>query len=74
MTQMTVEVGGMTCDHCTAAIERAVALVGGVERVKANLASGRVEITLSGPVDESSVREAIQDEGYDVLAFDRQPA
>jgi len=34
-------VSGMTCDHCTAAIEHAVALVGGVERVRADLASGR---------------------------------
>ena len=29
MALMTIEVSGMTCDHCTAAIEHAVALVGG---------------------------------------------
>jgi copper ion binding protein len=74
MTLMAVEVGGMTCEHCTTAIERAVALVGGVEGVKADLASGRVEVMFSGPVDEPSVREAIEDEGYEVIAIGAAPA
>lgn len=74
MALMTIEVSGMTCDHCTAAIEHAVALVGGVERVRADLASGRVEVTVSGPVEESSVREAVEDEGYEVLSIARSSA
>jgi copper chaperone CopZ len=45
-----------------------------VEGVKADLASGRVEVMFSGPVDEPSVREAIEDEGYEVIAIGAAPA
>jgi len=74
MAEMTIRVSGMTCAHCNAAIERAITLIDGVDRVRADFATGRVDVAFAGQPDEPAVREAIEEEGYDVLAVDAPPA
>ena len=43
-----LRVDGMTCGHCTTAVERAVAAVAGVETVQVQLEPGLAEVTLQG--------------------------
>lgn len=62
---LTLEVAGMTCGHCAAAVGNAVAAVPGAGEVSVDLAAGVVRA--SGRPDEAAVRAAIADEGYDVL-------
>ena len=69
MTELRVQVEGMTCDHCNHAIEQAISMIQGVQRVTADFASGRVEATFTGDADEEAVREAIREEGYDVVSI-----
>jgi copper chaperone len=74
MAAITVRVGGMTCDHCTMAIERAIALIEGVATVTADFRTGVVDVIFDGGSDETSVRDAIEEEGYDVLSVAERPA
>ena len=67
MSRLTVQVDGMTCDHCNAAIEHAVAGIEGVRGVSADYGRGLVEVTFAEQPDEAAVREAIEDEGYDIV-------
>lgn len=64
--QMTVT--GMTCDHCVAAVTKAVRSTPGADAadVDIDLDSGVVKIASANPVDRDAVEAAIVDEGYEV--------
>ncbi|HEY7280795.1 MAG TPA: heavy metal-associated domain-containing protein [Actinomycetota bacterium] len=68
MPDLIVQVDGMTCDHCNRAIEHSMGGIPGVVRVSADFTNGRVAIRFEGTPDEAAVREAIEDEGYDVVS------
>ncbi len=57
-------VPGISCDHCRAAIEGALACVAGVERVEVSVDAKLV--TVAGEADETQIRAAIDDAGYDI--------
>jgi copper ion binding protein len=61
---MVMEVRGMSCDHCVAAITTAVTALPGVTGVDVDLAAGAVRV--DGSPDASAVTSAIEDAGYDV--------
>jgi copper chaperone len=63
---LLLKVSGMTCGHCVAAVTRAVKAVPSVEGMTVDLDRG--EVTVEGNPDESAVREAIAEEGYEVQA------
>jgi copper chaperone len=63
---LNLNVSGMTCGHCAAAVTNAVRAVPSVESVEVDLKLGKV--TVGGTPDENAVRRAIADEGYDVAA------
>jgi copper chaperone len=58
----TYEIEGMTCQHCVRAVERALAKVPGVKRVR-SVELGRAQI--EGAPDEQAVVAAIREEGYE---------
>lgn len=69
MEKITLKVAGMSCNHCKAAVEGALNKLAGVASVEVNLETGKVDVVY----DESSVninamKEAIEDQGYDVEA------
>jgi copper chaperone CopZ len=66
MTTVTVAVEGMTCPTCETSIEGALRRIPEVHSVRADHVSGRVEVTLDRPIEESAVRAAIEEAGYDV--------
>ena len=59
-------VSGMTCEHCVASVTEEVAEVAGVTGVDVDLASGGLTVTSETPVDESAVRSAVEEAGYEV--------
>jgi copper chaperone len=61
---LRLKVSGMTCDHCVAAVTRALKALPSVEDVTVNLGSG--EVIVRGNPDQRQVREAITEEGYEV--------
>ncbi len=56
-------VEGMTCGHCTAAVEEEVGAVSGVLSVTADLATKRVSVQGEDYAD-GEVRAAIEEAGY----------
>jgi len=74
MARTTIHVGGMTCAHCNMAIERALTEIDGVTAVTADFETGSVLVDADGPLDEPAARNAIAEEGYEVLSIDSVPA
>jgi copper chaperone len=62
----TVNVTGMTCDHCVAAVRQELGRVDGVTRVDVDLATGAVTLESDRPVDERAVAAAVEEAGYEV--------
>ena len=61
---LTLKVSGMTCGHCAQTVTKAVEGVPSVERALVDLNAGQVAI--EGGADESAIRQAIEDAGYEV--------
>ncbi len=59
-------VDGMSCGHCVNAVTEEVGEVAGVTDVAVDLESKKVTVTSEGPVDDASVRAAIDEAGYEV--------
>jgi copper chaperone len=66
MTQQTqtFTVTGMTCGHCVASVTEEISEIPGVEAVDVVLDSGAVTVTSSQPLEEQSVRAAVEEAGY----------
>ena len=66
MSTATYTVVGMTCGHCVNAVTEEVSQVPGVSAVDVDLASGGLTVTSDTPVEESVVRAAVEEAGYEV--------
>lgn len=62
----TLNVQGMTCAHCEAAVKGALEGLKGVTQVDVHLTSGKVDVTHESEVDVQALRDAVEDQGYDV--------
>jgi copper chaperone len=62
----TYTVVGMTCGHCVNAVTEEVSQLPGVTGVDVDLTSGSVTVISEAPVDESAVRAAVEEAGYEV--------
>ena len=60
MTEL--QITGMTCGHCTAAVKKALEKVSGVASADVDLAAGRATVSGTAPLD--ALIAAVQDEGY----------
>ena len=63
--QLTHSVPDMSCGHCRAAISGEVERVPGVGYVEVDLDARRVTVTGDG-IDDTAVRAAIEEAGYDI--------
>ncbi|WP_141432572.1 copper chaperone CopZ [Bacillus sp. 03113] len=67
MEKVTLNVEGMSCGHCVKAIEGSVGELNGVSSVKVHLEEGTVDVEYNTDiVTLDSIKETIDDEGYDV--------
>jgi copper chaperone CopZ len=66
MSTATYTVTGMTCGHCVASVTEEVSQIPGVTSVDVDLASGGLTVTSAAPVEESAVRAAVEEAGYEV--------
>jgi copper chaperone CopZ len=66
-TEKTIEitVSGMSCQHCVAAVDKAVRAVPGVTDAAVDLAAGAVKVT--GAFDRQQVVQAIKTAGYEAV-------
>ncbi len=66
MSTASYTVVGMTCGHCVNAVTEEVSAVPGVTGVDVDLASGGLTVTSAAPVDDTAVRAAVEEAGYEV--------
>lgn len=61
---------GMSCGHCVMHVKNALMELEGVANVEVNLDDKSALVELSSPVEDSALKEAIEDAGYDVVKVD----
>ncbi len=64
MKKIKIEVGGMTCEHCVARVNKFVKNVNGVIDVKTSLKENKSYIETNDDVSVDSIKSAIEDAGY----------
>jgi copper chaperone len=66
MQTARIKVQGMTCGGCVASVKRALQQVDGVENVEVSLGEAQARIEYDpARVNESQLRSAIEDAGFD---------
>ena len=63
----TMKIEGMSCGHCTAAVEKALKAVAGVADAKVDLDAKTAAVTLSGQVADDVLTAAVAEAGYQVV-------
>ncbi|KRE99837.1 copper resistance protein CopZ [Paenibacillus sp. Soil766] len=65
MSNVTLKVAGMSCNHCVNSVEGALKTIGATGKV--DLASGTVHVEFDETkLTQDAIKEAIEDQGYDV--------
>ena len=66
MANIEFKVNGMMCEGCEKRVQNVIQEIDGVIDVKADHKVGIVEINTEKEIDESIIKEAIEDIGYEV--------
>jgi copper chaperone len=67
MSNVTLNVQGMSCGHCVKAIEGSVGELAGVNQVSVKLDEALVEVAFNeAQVSIGKIKDTIEDQGYDV--------
>ena len=68
MTETTLNVEGMSCAHCKAAVEEELGNLAGVEHTNADPDRGTVEVRYDdGKVTADDLKGAVEEAGYAVV-------
>jgi copper chaperone len=69
MIEKTLDVEGMSCAHCKAAVEGELRALPGIEKADADVARGTVEVRYDeSKVGTEDLERAIEEAGYTVAA------
>lgn len=66
MTEMTISVPEIHCDHCKMSIEGAVSALDGVNTATVDVDSRTVAVAFDDPASFDAIKGAIEEQGYDV--------
>jgi Cu+-exporting ATPase len=66
MSELTLDVGGMTCASCVSHVESALKELNGVQEVTVNLGLGTARVAyIPGVVSSTAMKRAVKDVGYE---------
>lgn len=68
-TVITINIKGMMCGHCEARVKKALEEIPFVDEAVTSHEKGTAVVTLSGTVDEKTVKKAVIDAGYKYLGI-----
>jgi copper chaperone len=63
----TVNISGMSCNHCVMAVTKALNEVDGIIDIKVDLAKGEATFDEVKPVDMDTVKDKVKEAGYEVV-------
>ena len=66
MKKLEIKVKGMMCAGCENRVQNALKTIDGVEKVVANHEAGIVAVSLEDVIEEETIKEKIEDIGYEV--------
>ena len=66
----TIHIEGMMCAHCEATVKKALEALDGVESAAVSHEAGTALVTLSAPVDDAALTEAVQAKDYTVTGIE----
>jgi uncharacterized membrane protein YraQ (UPF0718 family)/copper chaperone CopZ len=66
MSEKTVKVNGMTCNHCKMNVEKNLGALEGIERIEVDLSSSKVRIT-GDHIDLDKIKSTVEGIGYDYI-------
>lgn len=66
--EKTIHVEGMSCGHCSAAVEKALKAVPGVTGCVVDLTAKSAKVTLSQDVSNEALFHAVEEAGYEPSA------
>ena len=67
MSEAVYSVSGMSCGHCESAITQEIGALPGVTSVRAVASTGLVTVDSEQPLDEATVRAAVDEAGYELV-------
>lgn len=60
------KVSGMSCGHCEGSVSSEIGEIAGVSSVKAVASTGEVTVVSVAPLDEATVRAAVDEAGFEL--------
>ena len=66
----TMKIEGMMCPHCEARVKKTLEAIEGVESAEVRHVSGTAVVTLSAPVADDTLRQAVEAQEYKVLSIE----
>lgn len=69
-TTRTIEIDGMMCGHCEAAVKQALETLPAVSSAIADHTTGIATVTLNAPVKDAVLKRTVEKQGYTVLKIE----
>ena len=66
----TLKIEGMMCPHCEAHVKKALEAIDGVQTAEPSHTAGQAVVTLTAPVDDGVLTQAVTDAGYTVTGVE----
>jgi copper chaperone len=63
----SIAVTGMTCDHCASAVRAEISKLPGITGIDVDVAAGTVRVTGDPLPGDASLREAVEEAGYEFV-------
>ena len=68
--EKTMKIEGMMCTHCEAAVKKALEAIPEVVDAEASHTAGTAVVTLQAPVDDGTLKKAVEDKEYKVTGIE----
>jgi copper chaperone len=63
-----IQVKGISCEHCVAAMTKAMNSLSGVSNVQVDLASGRVSYDSAAPIPSEDLARVVKAAGFELVS------
>ena len=67
MYTKTVNINGMSCNHCKMNVEKAISSIDGVTKVEVSLENKNAVIESTKEIDDNKIKEVVEEAGYEVV-------
>jgi copper ion binding protein len=67
-----IKIEGMSCMHCVGHVKNALMELEGVNEVVVNLDAKSATVDMQSDIDDTKLKEAVEEAGYDVVAIEVQ--